>query len=316
MRDAQGNSRGAASARRNSWGGRGFSWRGGAHRLPARLLSLPFLLLLCSPGLTSPAPDSQSSGDEGIALELDAPEADVLKAVEYVANDQIVHGTYVYEKDKTLTGAVAENSSAYYGHWEGRGQAFFKVLHGAIAPRHFKNSSDIGTLTVRYVVQPGRESRTRLWVEAVFVEDGRRKVHPSDGSVESSEIKEIQERLGKIRLEKQQAAESLKHRQEQESADAILARQREEERSRLLVAQSAAQGLEQRVNALRHEVVRLVVRPGADLKSAPFQSAVSLQSVPAETEVLILIVTPYWFGVETPQGHRGWLRRDQVKQLP
>lgn len=304
----------AESAWRESREGRGFPWRGEAHRLRASLLCLPAFLLLCSRGLPSPQP--QSAAGEGIALELDAPEADVLKAVEHVVNDQIVHGTYVYEKDKTLTGAVVENSSAYFGRWEGRGQAFFKVLHGAVAPRHFKESSDIGTLTVRYLVQPGRESRTRLWVEAVFVEDGRRKVHTSDGSVESSEIKEIQERLGQIRLEKQQAAESVKHRQEQEAADALLAREREAERSRLLVAQSSAQGLEQRVSALRHEVVRLVVRPGADLKSAPFHSAVSLQPVPADTEVVILIVTPYWFGVETPGGRRGWLRRDQVKQLP
>jgi alanyl-tRNA synthetase len=273
-------------------------------------------MLLPFPGLSSPPPDPQAAGSGGIEVGLDAPEADVLQAVEHVANDQVMHGTYVYEREKTLTGAVAAESSAYFGRWQGPGQAFFKVLNGALAPRHFKDSSDIGTLTVRYVVQAAGESRTRVRVEAVFVEDGRRKVHVSDGSVESSELKEIQDQLQQISLAKQQAAESLKHRQEQEAADALLARQREEESAQVVQAQSSVQDLERRVRELRHEVVRLVIRPGTELKSAPFQSAAKLRTLAAGTEVIILIMSPYWFGVETPEGRRGWLRRDQVKQLP
>jgi len=99
-------------------------------------------------------------------------------------------------------------------------------------------------------------------------------------------------------------------------AVAALARQREAERSQQLVAESATLGLEQRVSTLRHEVVRLVSGPGTQLKSAPFHSSVSLQALPANTEVVILIVTPYWLGVETPVGQRGWVRRDQLKELP
>jgi hypothetical protein len=32
--------------------------------------------------------------------------------------------------------------------------------------------------------------------------------------------------------------------------------------------------------------------------------------------VVILILTPFWYGVETQDGHRGWIHRDQVEQLP
>ena len=233
-----------------------------------------------------------------------------------MANDQVVHGTYVYEKEKTLTGAVAANSSSHFGRWEGPGKVLYKIYTGALAPRHFKNSADIGTITVRYLVQELKDSKTRVQIEAVFVEDGRRTVHPSDGSVESSELKEIQDQLQQIHLARQQAAEALEQRNRQAAAEAAQARQREEERSRLLAVQSSAQSLEQHVKELRHELVRLVAGPGIELKSAPFHSSVSLQKLTANSEVLILIVTPYWYGVETTAGRRGWLRRDQVKPLP
>jgi hypothetical protein len=227
-----------------------------------------------------------------------------------------MHGTYVYEREKTLTGAVAAESSAYFGPWKGPGHVRFKLFTGALAPRHFKNSADIGTITVRYVVQDVGDARTRLQVDAVFVEDARRKVHASDGSVESSEIKQIQEQLRQIGLERQKAAEAVKQRQEQEAADALVTRRQEEESARLAEVQSSGQALEERVRELQRQVLRLVIRAGTELKSAPFHSAASLRTLAADTQVVILIVTPYWYGVETPDGRRGWLRRDQVKPLP
>jgi len=292
--------------------GRGYALR------PSWIPLLLLLALLIFPphGLPSPARRPQSSGGQGIAVVLEAPEADVYRIVELVANDEIVHGTYVYEKEKTLRGAVAETTSAYFGRWQGPGKALYKVLQGALAPRHFKDSADIGTITVRYLVQAVGESRTRVHIEAVFVEDGRRKVHESDGSVESSEMRELQDQFQQVQLEQQRQAEAVRLRKEQDASNAALARQREAERSQQLVAESATLGLEQRVNTLRHEVVRLVSGPGTQLKSAPFHSSVSLQALPTNTEVVILIVTPYWFGVETPVGQRGWVRRDQLKELP
>ena len=56
--------------------------------------------------------------------------------------------------------------------------------------------------------------------------------------------------------------------------------------------------------------------PGASLKSAPFRSATDVAALTAYTDVLIVIVTPRWYGVETPDGRRGWLAQDQVEPLP
>jgi len=298
-------------------------WCGAASRDRSRcwgfrgLFFLFSLVLLAAPHTRSArAAQPQSSGGEGYSVVLDGSMADVLRAVEDVVNDGIVHGTYVYEKEKTLTGAVAADSSAHFGQWQGPGKVFYKVFNGAVAPRHFKNSSDIGTISVRYVVQEMKDAKARVLVDAAFVEDARRTAHASDGSVESSELKEITDHLQQIHLAEQQAEEAVQQRNQQEAHEAAQARQREEERARLLAAQTSEQSIEQHVSKLRHELVRLVAGPGTELKSAPFHGAISLEGLKPNTEVVVLIVTPYWYGVETPAGHRGWLRRDQVKPIP
>ena len=74
--------------------------------------------------------------------------------------------------------------------------------------------------------------------------------------------------------------------------------------------------LEQRAQALRHAVEARVKAPAGELKAAPFRSATTLQPLTAYTEVVILVLTPYWYGVETPNGQRGWIRRDQLEPLP
>ena len=78
----------------------------------------------------------------------------------------------------------------------------------------------------------------------------------------------------------------------------------------------ASPTLEEHVHDLRRQVQRLVKAPGAPLQSAPFHTATTLRSLPAGTEVLIVISTPYWFGVETHEGQHGWILREQLEQLP
>ena len=252
----------------------------------------------------------------GLGFELDATEADVLEVVKLVAEDPIIRGTYVYESTKTLTGARPANSSAYFGAWTGPGHAFYKVLTGAVAPRNFKGSGDVGTITIRYVVLAQGESRTHLRIDAVFVEDGHRKADISDGTVESSEFKEIQERLRQIQFADQETAALLKKRQAEDEKQAALVRQRQEETAKLEAAESSLKNLDSQFRDLRHKVVMKVTNESTELKSAPFRSAAKIQSLPAGAEVVVLIVTPSWLGVETTGKQRGWLRQDQVESLP
>ena len=79
---------------------------------------------------------------------------------------------------------------------------------------------------------------------------------------------------------------------------------------------NGAQTPEQHVQELRRQLERLVKAPGGALRAAPFHTASTLQSLPTGTEVLIVITTPYWVGIETHDGQHGWMLRDDLEMLP
>ena len=69
---------------------------------------------------------------------VEAPESDVVAAVEQVTQDQIIHGTYSYEKERILYGAHSAGSANAFGTWKGPGKAFYKVANNVLAPRFSK----------------------------------------------------------------------------------------------------------------------------------------------------------------------------------
>jgi hypothetical protein len=250
-----------------------------------------------------------------------------------VAQNGIIRGTKEYNKDEYLSGAEAVASSSLFPAWTDGGKVFYKVRKQALDPRNFKESNDVGTVAVRYVVQPQGKKNTVLRVDAVFVEDFRHTVHVSDGTVESSEYKVIQDRLDAMDLMKKQAAEAELERQQHlankgfaihdptSAAFSLIPPSSaeldaEHERQELAAGAAPGETLEQHVANLRRELQRLVAAPGAPLKSAPFHSARTLKTLPKGTEVLVVITTPYWFGVETHDGEHGWIPREQLESLP
>ena len=306
---------------------------------------------------------------EGLIVNIPLPVSEVQQVVEEVVQNGIIRGTKEYNKDEFVSGAKAATSSRVFPAWTEAGKIFYKVREQAIDPRNFKDSSDTGTLSVRYVVQPQGEKNTILRIDALFKEDYRHIVHPSNGSVESSEYKDIQEHLEAIEVMKKQTIESEKERQEQlakkhkspaptyapseiaqESTSRTFSLPAEAEQDPVLRASpqtdaaqpqapgrqptriqpnpvgpslsgqplsgqsSSGQSLEDHVKDLRKQVERLVKAPGAPLKSAPFHTASTLQTLSTGTELLILISTPYWYGVETHEGQHGWIMRDQLEQ--
>lgn len=253
---------------------------------------------------------------QGFSTELDVPENEVLQAVSDVVNDGIIQGSKEYNKDQYIENANSAASSPLFPAWTDPGKVFYKVRTEVLDPRGFYESNDIGTLAVRYVVQSKVPSKTFLRIDAVFVEDFRRVSHPSDGSVENAEYKDIQDHVDQLEAQRKQAAEGDKQRQQEIARQALEHKQEEDETLALSRAQASVQTLEQHVQQLRQQVERVIKAPGAQLKSAPFFSATSLRSLDAGTEVVILIATPYWFGVETEDGQHGWVKSDQLEPLP
>jgi hypothetical protein len=312
-------------------------WMGGrTRRLSlARKSSIAGLVLLAVLPLAGREKDKSPYG-EGLIVNIPMPVNEVEQVVEDVAQNGVIRGTKEYNKDEFVSGAKAATSSRVFPAWTEGGKVFYKVREQALDPRNFKDSSDVGTLVVRYVVLPQGEKNTVLRIDALFEETFRRIVHQSNGSVESSEYKDIREHIEAIELMKKQNVEAEGARQEQLLKKQNLAMQvatapgtaladagpqvgatpslGNTSSSRSEPTPSTGRTLEDHVKDLRKQVERLVKAPGAPLKSAPFHTASTLQSLAAHTEVLILISTPYWYGVETHEGQHGWILRDQLEQ--
>ena len=272
----------------------------------------------------------------GLIVNVPLPEPEVAQVVEDVAQNTLIRGTKEYNKDEYVAGAVAAASTPVFPAWTEGGKVFYKVRKQALDPRNFKDSGDVGTLAVRYVVQPQGDKNTVLRIDALFVEDFRHSVHQSNGSVESSEYKDIQDRLDAVELMKKENAEAEQAKQERlakknfgmgddtmllSTPPAAAAQASPASPTSAMPQPSAAyeqspEALEQHVAELRRQVERLVKKPGAPLKSAPFHTASTLKSLEPGVEVLILISTTYWYGVETHDGQHGWIRRDQLEQMP
>lgn len=322
------------------------------YSMPALSALLPLILLAALP-LAGRGKDKLSYG-EGLIINVPFPVSEVEQVVQDVAQNGIIRGTKEYNKDEYVGGATAASSSRVFAAWNEGGKVFYKVRENAIDPRNFKDGGDVGTLVVRYVLQPQGDKNTVLRIDALFQESFRKTVHQSDGSVESAEYKDIHDHLESIELMKKQTIEAQQERQQtlakrqhpdmkfdvpttdtpaaasaetpQAGPPAEIAAQPEPTRPappqpsasqptpEASVQLKPGQSLEDHVKELRKQVERLVKAPGAPLKSAPFHTASTLQSLPTGTEILIVISTPYWYGVETHEGQHGWILRDELEQ--
>jgi len=283
----------------------------------------------------------------GLIVNMPFSESEVTQVVQDVVQNGIIRGTKEYNKDEYLSGAEPASSTRVFHPWTEGGKVFYKVRLKALDPWNFKDTNDTGTVAVRYVVQHQDDTHTVLRIDAKFVEDFRHMTHPSNGSVEGSEYKDIHDRLETMASMKGEATEAAQKPKEFSSSKTERVPLKNEPDTPASTAPVAAQAtvpesipsvapptsareeqmdssspsgppvsLEERVHQLRQEVERIVKAPGAPLKSAPFHTASTVLSLPSGTEVLIVISTPYWFGVETHDGQHGWMRRDELELLP
>ena len=290
--------------------------RTGSRKIVGRSFAHLGCILLALRVIAAPLPRSSSDETPRFEMRVESPEADVLAAVEQVSQDQIVHGTYSYDKERILYGAHGAQAAHAFGAWKGTGKAFYKVANNILSPRYFKDSNDIGTISVRYVVEAADEKATVVRIDAVFV-DARNVRHPSLGDVESSEFAAIQQHLRNIQDKHQAIEEKTAQSPAPPAASSQLATASPAVGSiSTAPASESVSDLKTHISALRHEVELRVKDEGAQLKSAPYHGAATLQSLPAQSEVVIVVLTPYWYGVETEDGRHGWVHRSQLESLP
>lgn len=315
-------------------------------------------LVLLSALLAIPLPARERNSVQygvGLIVNIPTPIAEVSEAVSDVASNGIIRGTKEYNKDEYISGAVPAKSSPLFPPFKEPGTVFYKVRKAALNPWNFKDSSDVGTVAVRYIVQAQGEKNSILRIDALYVEDFRHAVHQSNGSVESSEYKDIQDHVGQMELMKKETEEALQEKQEHiakkefdlgndtELLSTPSASSLGESSSRVddsteasgsalrrspsrplggessvgsALAQDPNETPEQRIARLRREVERIVRKPGAPLKSAPFHSASTVKTLSPGTDVLVVVLSRYWLGVETHDGAHGWIRRDELEFAP
>jgi hypothetical protein len=329
--------------------------RGQANRIRPLVGRFRFLIPVSLLAILAAAPSvgannkEKISYGEGLIVNVPFTTPDVEQVVADVTQNGIIRGTKEYNKDEFVAGAKADDSSNVFPPWTEGGKVFYKVRLHALDPRNFKDGGDVGTLVVRYVVQPQGDKNAVLHIDALYEEDFRHTVHQSNGSVESAEYKDIHERLEAIAVMREQNTEA-----QQERREYLAKKQAQGTNNRAGISSSSsssitspvqsappldtssdlasheiapapqdasppaeahpAQTLEQRVKDLRQQVERVVKAPGAPLKSAPFHTASTLVLLPQGTEILVLINTTYWYGVETHDGQHGWMQRDQLEQ--
>jgi hypothetical protein len=274
----------------------------------------------------------------GLILNVPFPESEVEQVVQDVAQNGLIRGTKEYNKDEYVTGATTATTTKAFPAWTEDGKVFYKVRLKALDPRNFKDGNDMGTLAVRYIVQPQGDKNTVLRIDAVFVEDFRHVSHASNGSVEGAEYKDIHDRLDAIESMKAQTVEAEKNKQEKlarredpglqaetssssskpqtVTASPISAPPPQILDSQPDALQTPPQSLEEHVKDLRRQVERRVKAPGAALKSSPFHTASTLRPLSTGTELIVVISTPYWLGVETHDGQHGWILRDELELVP
>ena len=285
-----------------------FQHVGATHRLiTLRAISL---LLACSFAALSASAqiyhDPHKKTTIGFSVDLNTPPDTVLRIVKGVASDSIIRGTSMYAKEIDIQDAEPEKSSTVLPAAPGPGQVFYKVKSKVLAPEHFPASSDMGTVTVRYVVEAVNPERAHLAIDAVFVTDAGHHLYASDGSVETAEYAEIITQIKALEAPKvrHHKAETVANPgQETLGLQSTLA----DEQSRLADSKAAEKKLQERVRQLQFNTQGRIRGQAVPLKASPYDHSTTVLSLEKGLTVTVLTTTKYWYRVRTAKGDEGWI---------
>ncbi len=315
----------------------------GLRRACAAFLSILFLGGLCFSR-------ARETGGASFSIDLDKPFAEVVSAVGDVAHSGSIKGTFEYRDEEQLNGAQFEEKSQLFPAWSQPGKVFFKVRKKTLSPSHFLNSNDVGTVAVRYVVQERSPNSTRLFIDAVFIENARHHGHPSDGYVETCEFGEIGKRLKDRAQWQTQVAAGQQFSPGAESSsrpDATppeakppeakpveaptgdahvelldsaktgdLQRAIAEQKSLLASESANLDRLEAQARRLRTSEFVRVKSDRAELKASPYAHARVVEALTKGQEVTVLAKSAYWYQVRSENGKEGWISHSLLEVQP
>jgi hypothetical protein len=272
----------------------------------AGLLVAASVLLGLTPGIARSHPHLHYG--EGFSIDLDEPYDRVLQVIQAVSEDGIIRGSSEYRGTSELEGASPAKTCSAFKTPPAPGTVLYKVRAQTIAPEHFYDSNDMGTLAVRYVVNALGPKTTRLIIDAVFQEDNHHHFHSSDGTVEnaeflaiSDEIRDIEDREAKQRQDAASAEQAQKLSQLQAELD--------QEREQLKAVNAKEQELQNKIQALQAGKPGHIRTASADLKVEPYNQSKTLQLLSQGDVVTVLQQTRSWYRVQVASGEQGWVYR-------
>jgi hypothetical protein len=172
-----------------------------------------------------------------------------------------------------------------------------------------------GTVAVRYVVKSAGPNVTSLHIDAVFEEDDRRRPHPSEGGVESSEFAAVTDKIKE--LDDQEAASRVQAvRQQQEQKMEELEAELRRENAQLETLTAKEKDLQQQLQTPPGSAPARVRTASADLKAEPYNQSRTLQLLTQGETVTILRRTPNWYRVRASNGEEGWVYRLMLEVAP
>ena len=272
-----------------------------------RFRTISILLLLSS---AAPAVSAQIYHDPhrkttvGFSVDLNTPPDTVLQIVRAVASDSMIHGTSMYAKQSDIPDADFAKSSTVLPP-PASGQVFYKVKSKVLSPEHFPAATDMGTVTVRYVVETVNQQRARVSIDAVFVTDAGRHLYASDGSVETAEYAEIITQIKALEAPKirHHSSPSAASPQETLGLQNTLA----DEQARLDEARVTEKKLEEKIKQLQFNTEGRVRGQAVPLKASPYDHSATILSLDKGLTVTVLTTTKYWYRVRTSKGDEGWI---------
>jgi hypothetical protein len=252
---------------------------------------------------------------QGFSVDLTQRYDEVRDVVRQITRDGIIRGTYQYRGTKELDGAEPASKCNAFSPWTGPGEVLYKIRPHTIAPEHFYQSSDEGTVAVRYIVQPLAPSGTRLRIDAIFIEVTGRTRHASDGRVEDSEFEAISDTMKDIEDAEGKKREKLVREQQQHQLEELQTQlDRETEQLKEVIAKE--QRLEQQIQQQQGLHAARVKTSSADLKAQPYNQAKTIRLLSEGEGLTVLLETSAWLRVQTAGGEQGWVYRLMLEVSP
>lgn len=276
----------------------------------------------------------------GFSVALPVSAETLTAAVRRVVSDGSIGGTFEYRGDAEVSGATLEaTADAFESSSPADGvAAFYKVRKMVLAPAHFPSSNDMGAITVRYQVEKTATQGSVLRIDAVFVRDGSRAPYFSDGTVEASEYRRIQELLPAPSADSSAPSGDVPRPLPAASAPALpeateiaapdrsphaaapmvtgLENTLEEEKARLAATNSSIMQLQEQAKQLRFDTLGRVKFPSSPLKAAAYNESATLRVLDRGEELTVLTTTRYWYRVRGADGRDGWIYYMFLEPLP